>query len=71
MCVCVCDNGNGLFVHIFSHRNIVEFFISKLAIILCTAGCNNYKLNYTASRQEEFAWIIWSTKEIMDLDQYK
>ena len=37
------------------HRNIVEFFISKLvlllkkqlAIILCTAGCNNFKLCIT------------------------
>ena len=37
----------------------------QLAIMLCTAGCNNYELNYTASRLKELAWINWSTKEIM------
>ena len=35
----------------------------RLAIMLCNAGCNNYKLNYTASRLEELAWIKRSTNK--------
>ena len=40
------DNDNELF--------ICAYFL-QLAIILCTACCDNYKLNYTASRLQELA----------------
>ena len=43
---------NYLFVHIFYNNEKAK---KQLAIILCTAGCNNYELNYTASRLQELS----------------
>ena len=50
---------NHLFVHIFYNNKKTK---KQLAIILCTAGCNNYKLNYTASRLHEIAEYIGQLK---------
>ena len=37
-----------IFLQIYSTKR-------QLAIVLCTAGGNNYELNYTASRLQELA----------------